>query len=282
MIRTCIYLALMLFAGTLAAAGLEVIPLKYQSAEEVIPIIRPILGNDGVVTGTGYKLIVRAPAHRVEEIRNLLAEIDRPLQQLIISVRQGQEAAIQSQRSNVAGSVGGDNGRIVFGRPDRAPGGLSVNAYNSDDFVQGQLSGRDDSYQDNISQQVRTISGQPAFISVGRSLPVPEQQVIIQGNRVITTGTTGYYDTRTGFYVTPRLNGDRVTLEIYTQRDTPRRYDIDTSAISTVVSGRLGDWIPLGGTSETSNHSGSRMYSKGNRQMSDLRDISVKVTLAPN
>ena len=283
MTRTCIYLLLMLFTGTLAAAGLQVIPLKHQSAEQVIPVIRPILGNDGVVTGTGYKLIIRAPAARVEEIRNLLAEIDSPLQQLIISVRQGRQAELKSQRSSIAGSVGGDDGRIKFGRPNSAPGGLTANIYNSDDVVQGQLSARDKTYDDNISQRVRTVSGQPAYISVGQSRPIPQQQVIYQGNRVVTNRYTDYYDTQTGFYVTPRLNGNRVTLEISAQRQQPLgRYAVDSSGVSTVISGRLGEWIPLGGTNTTSAQSGSRTYSKGNRQMSDLRDISVKITLAPN
>ena len=65
-----------MFFNALYASGMEVIQLRNQTAEELIPIIRPLLGDEGVVTGSGYKLIVRAPAHRIEEIRKLLDEID--------------------------------------------------------------------------------------------------------------------------------------------------------------------------------------------------------------
>jgi hypothetical protein len=282
MFKRLLFIALYVFSSYLGAAGLQIIPLHHQSAEELIPVIRPLLGNNDVVTGSGYKLIIRAPAERVDEIRKLLAEIDRPLQQLVISVSQDRQISRETDQRSIAGNIGSDNGRIVFGQPNRrTTGKMTIQYRNDDDLLQAQLGQRDQAMNDNISQQVRTTSGQPAYISVGLSRPVPQQQIIDQGYGTIRTYTTGYDDVSSGFYVTPRVRGDQVTLEISTQRQRPLRgYSVDSSQVSTIVRGRIGEWISLGGSNQTSNQSGSRLYDKRTSQQSDLQDISVKVTHA--
>jgi hypothetical protein len=277
-----LFLITLAFCNVLHAAGLEVIQLRNQTAEELIPVIRPLLGNEGVVTGSGYKLIIRAPAHRVQEIRELLAEIDRPIQQLLISVRQDQQSDRQRSHREIAGSVSGDDGRIVFGQPSRTSrGGMTMQYGDKDDVVRTQIGERDQSLNENISQQVRTTSGSPAYISMGVSRPVPGQQIITTPNGVIHTYSTYYDDVSTGFYVTPRVNGNRVTLEIYTQRQQPTRgYGVESSQLSTMVSGNIGEWISLGGGDQTSRQSSSGWFDQRNSQRNDLRNISVKVTLA--
>ena len=52
------FLLLLVFCNALYAAGMEVIQLHNQTAEELIPIIRPLLGDEGAITGSGYKLIM--------------------------------------------------------------------------------------------------------------------------------------------------------------------------------------------------------------------------------
>ncbi|HEY5734605.1 MAG TPA: secretin N-terminal domain-containing protein [Gammaproteobacteria bacterium] len=276
------FLLLLMFFNALYASGMEVIQLRNQTAEELIPIIRPLLGDEGVVTGSGYKLIVRAPAHRIEEIRKLLDEIDKPIQQLLISVRQDQQSDWQGNRKGISGNVGGDNGRIVFGQPTpNTRGTMTMRYRNDDDFLRAQTGERNESLNENISQQVRAMSGSPAWISVGVSRPVPGQQIRTSPDGVVRTYTTYYDDVATGFYVTPKVNGNRVTLEIYTQREQPaQRYRVESARLSTTVSGNIGEWISLGGSDETSRQSSSQWFDQRNSQQTDLRNISVKVTYA--
>jgi len=279
MMKNTLLILLMLLSNFLYAAGLQVIPLKHRSAEEVIPLVRPMIDNNAVITGSDYKLIVRATPRQIDDIKMLLKEIDRPLQQLIISVRQDRQYDGQRAQHGIAGSVGNDNSRIQFGKPAR-PGGLSAQYQNNDDVLQAHTRQRNSAFDDNISQQVRTISGQPAYISIGQSRPVPEQQTIVRGNQIVQTQSAYYHDTATGFYVTPRVHGEQVTLQISTQRQQPSGYNVASSNITTSVRGKLGKWITLGGSNESSSKSGSTRFQRRQTSSSDLSDVSVRVTIA--
>src|SRR5262245_23083714 len=110
LLRSCGMLAvLLLTAGAVwAQAVVEVIPLRYRTAQELIPIIQPLLPRDGSVSGLQGQLIIRTTPSNLEEIRRVLASIDTPPRQLVITVRQ--DADIDRSRSTVeaSGSVGGE------------------------------------------------------------------------------------------------------------------------------------------------------------------------------
>jgi len=62
--------------------------------------------------------------------------------------------------------------------------------------------------------------------------------------------TTQFRDAATGFYVLPRVAGDRVTLDISPQRETlskQPRGGVNVQSMVTTVSGRLGEWMEIGG-----------------------------------
>ena len=140
-------------------------------------------------------------SHIDVEIRNLIVQIDRPIQQLLISVRQEQQSGRTSKRQGVSGNVGGNNGRIFFGQPGR--GDMTMQYRHNDDVVRAQIGERDESLDDNISQQVRAMSGKPAYISVGVSRPLLRQQITTSPGGVIRTYSADYDHVASGFYVTP-------------------------------------------------------------------------------
>ena len=79
---------------------------------------------------------------------------------------------------------------------------------------------------DNVQvvQTVQVLEGRSAYVMVGQSRPVPDRQVVrsVVGGRVVEhtiVGGVEYRDANTGFYVTPRIAGDRVTLDISPQRE---------------------------------------------------------------
>jgi hypothetical protein len=98
------------------------------------------------------------------------------------------------------------------------------------------------------------MEGREAFVRVGQSMPARERQVqrSVVGGRVVeqVVETTQYRDAATGFYVLPRVSGDRVTLDISPQRETlakqPHR-GVNVQSMVTTVSGRLGEWMEIGG-----------------------------------
>ncbi len=53
-----------------------------------------------------------------------------------------------------------------------------------------------------------------------------------------------------GFYVTPHLHGEKVSLAIYMQHDELKNNHTSLQRLNTTVSGRLGEWITLGGITQ--------------------------------
>jgi hypothetical protein len=84
---------------------------------------------------------------------------------------------------------------------------------------------------------------------------------------------------QTGFYATPRVSGDRVTLEISSRQqhltDQTRVAPVTTGRITTTVSGRLGDWMQIGGSAGGADSRDSGLVSWGTR--SELTQYSAWV-----
>jgi hypothetical protein len=136
------------------------------------------------------------------------------------------------------------------------------------------------SRDDGVTQTVQVMEGNDAFIRVGQSAPVQSTQVIRTPRGTQITQGTDLVDADTGFYVTPRVNGDRVTLEINTARDRLRSPNTGATSIqrvNTVVSGRLGEWIEIGGSSETVDRSQNQALTRTREARSDERRVMLKV-----
>ena len=131
-----------------------------------------------------------------------------------------------------------------------------------------------------MTQTVQVLEGNDAFIRTGQSAPVSEHTGDPNSARNPDHPGHDFVDADTGFYVTPRVNGDRVTLEISTARDRLRNPNTGATSIqrvSTVVSGRLGEWIEIGGSSETVERSQSQTLTRSRDARSDERRVMLKV-----
>jgi len=149
--RAMLGVAALLFCAAGASLAqitvLEVIPLRYRMAQELIPIIQPMLAREGSVSGFQGQLVVRTTPANLEEIKRILASLDTAPRQLIISVRQ--EADVDRSRSSaeISGSVGGDHGRVTI------PGGGDTRGGNV------VLRDGDDRLRVNVQSVVTTLSG---------------------------------------------------------------------------------------------------------------------------
>src|SRR5690348_2631675 len=96
---------LLLVAATVALAQgtLEVIQLRHRTAEQVIPVLRPLVEPGGALTGQYNQLIVRSSPENLAQIRQVLDSIDRPQRRLMVSVRFDNTA--DSARSGIDGGV---------------------------------------------------------------------------------------------------------------------------------------------------------------------------------
>ena len=232
---------------------LEVIPLRYRMAQEVIPIIEPMLAREGSLSGFQGQLVVRTTPANLDEIKRILASIDTMPRQLLITVRQDADVDRSRSAAEVSGSVGGDHGRVTVPGSQDARGG-NVVLREGDDSVRLQVVEGSGSQSDRNAQSVRVMEGREAFVRIGESVPMRERQVqrSVVGGRMVeqVVETTQFRDAATGFYVLPRVSGDRVTLDISPQRETLSKQPhggVNVQSLVTTVSGRLGEWMEIGG-----------------------------------
>lgn len=269
-------------AGGAPANELEIISLKHRSADEVLPIIRPLLDAGDVANGMDYQLILRTSPRNLVQIKQLLNSLDTAPRRLRISVIQDVDRETLARMAELSGSVGiGNAGRIT------APGtgnqsGLNVHMQQGNDRLNARIDSRDVQDKNHQTQQLQVIEGGQAFVRVGQAVPVPQRQVIQRpwGTEVIDQ--TQYQEVSSGFYVRPRLRGDNVTLEINTQNDavemTRGRYpQANVQHATTTLSGHLGEWLEMAGVSQQQDTRDSTLTGRSNSQSSEQRNIFIKV-----
>ncbi len=266
--------------AAMAQGSLEVIPLRHRSAEQVIPVLRPLMDPGGVLSGQGYQLIVRTSPRNLTDIRSALAAIDTPQRRLVISVRFDASAetagrAIDAQGSLRAGGLSLDN-RQFSNEGSQAAGRSRVEVR-----VLSSRSAADE----RVDQRVQVLEGGRAFISTGESRPLSQRQVFTGPGGTMVQDTTRMQDADTGFAVVPRLSGDTVFLEINPQRETfdttrPGASDaalVRSQRVASSVSARLGEWIELGGALEAGSRDAGGILSSRDARTSESRRIWVQV-----
>ncbi|MEW7983378.1 MAG: hypothetical protein G8D28_10905 [gamma proteobacterium symbiont of Phacoides pectinatus] len=205
-----------------------------------MPLIRPFLDPGGSATGTHYLLIVRTSPENLRELRRMIERLDIAQRQLLIHVRQGGTAA----------SDGGDYGagaRIRLGEGVRIEAGAAPDGTGAR-IIRREIrtGGRHDT-----THRIKTLEGHAAFIETGGAIPLAEHTTTLRGGVAREQTTTRFHNATSGFYVTPRLRGEEVTLELrpFLNRPgvAPGTFELQSAA--TVILTRLGEWVEVGGSS---------------------------------
>jgi len=268
-IRT-VLMWLVISQAVLADYPIEVIELKSRPLEEILPVIKPLLGAGETATGMGNNLVIKAAPAQVREIKQLLLEIDRPPRRVQITVStQGDRSRASSGYSADADIRVGD-GQVSINSPGHAVSESHARVRIHDTSGQRTRTG---------GQTVQGLEGRPAFIASGSSIPVQDVERYSRYGRLHERTVTRMRDTSSGFYVVPRLSGEYVTLEIHQRDDRPgmRRGVIDTQSSGTVIRGRLGEWISLGGVNTHTRGSQGGLGQSQSTQGSVDQQIDVRV-----
>lgn len=259
------------------AQGLEIIELRHRSVDQVLPVLLPLVEPGGTLTGMNTQLFLKASPGNRAEIRRALAAIDTPARRLIIRIAHNRQAG-ESTRG------GQGSGTVTLGGTSRA--NVQANVWDTRS-VAGERS----------AQMVQTVEGGAAFIQVGRALAVPMRQAVVGPAGAIVNEGVIYRDIGSGFYATPHVNGQRVTLEISQQAEQvepgrvasgyggapgygpqgPGAPSVSTQRLKTTVSGRLGEWIELGGTGRQASGQQGGAFSVGTSDVRDNRSIWLMV-----
>jgi type II secretory pathway component GspD/PulD (secretin) len=253
------FLLLLLFAvpAVMAQGALEVITLRHRTVEQVIPVLRPLLEPGGAMSGQSNQLIVRTSPGNLAQIRAALDAIDQPARRLMISVRF--DSTQRSARTGV-----------------ETDARISNRGSSAEMRIDNSRSTRDE----QADQRIQVLEGGRAVISSGESRPLRQRQVIRGPGGAVLTDNTVIQDASTGFEVVPRLSGNQVFLEIAPQREnftSGNSGAIRSERMVSTVSGRLGEWIELGGGSGSSMRTESGISSSRDRTTVGDGRIWVKV-----
>ncbi|WP_040661989.1 secretin N-terminal domain-containing protein [Nitrococcus mobilis] len=244
-------LLLILLASSASAAQIEVIELRHQLAETLLPTLSAVADEDVVVRAAGARLIVRGSPSAIERMRELVRKLDTPMQSLQISVRRVSVAA--------AGSEGLGAGRE------------GAEVYRSRSAEDARL-----------VQTVTAMPGRAAFIDTGKIIPTTDRFVAL--NR---RGGAAYTERRRyrhwpeGFYATARLVAGRTVVDI-SVADSAGAVEgvVPSRRIVSTVSGELGAWLPIGVVQEGAAREGSGIVYSTRSTDSARQRVELRVEVA--
>lgn len=276
-----ILLNIFISGGQAQQMNLEVIPLTNRTADQLIEVIRPLLVPGGSVSGMNNQLIIKSTRANLAEIKQLLNTIDKPLRRLLITVNQGQNINTIDQSQSVSGRVSSGDVSVSNRSVTSRNQGVMISGTDSDgNRITYQTGDKETQSENNHSFSVQTLEGQPALIQSGLSVPIQNQNTVFTRNGVIVQDTVEYVDATSGFYVLPRINGNRVTLMVapnLTRVNGRISPSFVVQNVQTTVSGLIGEWIEIGGL-DTSTRGNSRgILSGSENQQADSRTILIKV-----
>ncbi len=256
-----LYLLLLFAACVQAQQEVTIIPLHHRSVEQILPALEPLVESGGSLSGMHDQLFIRTTPRNLEQLRRVLTALDVPARRLAIQVSLAR-AGDETQRGGRA------DGQLVIGNGARA----SVNAR-----FREQQTTRSSSAQ----LMVQTIEGGRAWIQVGTALPLAMRQITRGPRGVVVSESVVYRDIGQGFYARPRLHGDQVTLDISLQDDEfrsgPETGRVNVERLASSVTGRLGEWIELGGVSRQEQSRESMLLGGSGSTQGEQRALWLRV-----
>jgi type II secretory pathway component GspD/PulD (secretin) len=286
--RNCLLSSLLLILAVCGLAQaqetvLEVIDLNYRSADQIVPLLKPLLAPGGTISAIQNRVIVRTTPENLAQLRKVLTAVDTRPKRLAISVRQQTTQSASASAAQISGSTGADGARVTVpgdgGRQD-----ASVEVRNGQSVVRARASSSQSATTGSAVQTLQVLEGNEAVIRVGQSVPVRSRSVTRTPQGTQISETVEYRNADVGLRVRPRVQGNQVTLEISTRNDAvadASRPTFDVQRVDTVVSGRLGQWLEVGGIDQNRVQSDNALLNQRNAGASDERKIFLKVEELP-
>lgn len=276
-------LVALLFAlrATAAPDDIHVITLKHRPAQELVPVIRPLLGPTDAVSAIDYRLLIRASPKRLADVERVVQQLDVAQRNLTLTVRQGSQAENRDTSQGLSGEVDiGRDARITLPRGTNDDRGAVIEGQSGDARLRYQTRAERGSASDHRTQTLRVQDGKPAYIRLGQSVPHVKRIISLSGRQLAITQGVEYQNVVTGFEVLPRVQGERVQLEI-----TPRLSSLADPAsglanfqeLRTTVNVRLGEWVDLGGISGAGENVRRAIVESATAGSTEQRSVWLKV-----
>lgn len=220
---------------SLAVSAMEVrtIHLDHRTPAEVIEKIDGLLPPGTSIKPFDDRIVLRSDKATYDSLVKLLEDFDKPHTSITVAVLRTQQKLQQTHR-----------------RQDRVDNKRNGSAESSNK----RYSTRDNRERDQL-YRARGTAGEPIMINTRELIPQDDQQVVLRrdGNIAIS-GTSDYLSLQNGFHTVVKLLADNgLQAEIYPAfSEQARDKTIENTEIATTITGRVGEWIELGRTGESS------------------------------
>jgi len=196
--------------NTAPSGNQETIALRYRSAQEIISLLKPLLGGDAVLTGQDSRLVLAAPDNRRADIKAAISSFDIPLRKLQVTVR--------------------------FDDPNSADDQVVVSSRSRGN--------------EPIEQRVQVQEGQRAFFHLTQSQVPKNMAVMARGVLLVQNPQPGnaagsgieVLPRVVGNNVSMEFYAQRTMVNGVVNKNQ------QTQRIGGTVSARLGEWIEAGGS----------------------------------
>ena len=256
-----------------AETAIDVIPIFNRPASDIPALLSPMLEDTDRVIADGSNLLVKTRPERLGEIIMLINKLDTPLNNLIITVIQSRHTTAEELNATARVNLNLQrNGRL------KSSGRISGNYYQTEDKS-----------SDESTQTIRTLEGNPAHITVGKTYPIQNVQIYNSGFGYPTVSTsTEFIDATTGFAVTPRLveknpglGEQQVILDVSPWSDNLNRQgELETRNAQSTIKVNLGEWVELGASNENSHGSTNGNLATVRQTNQNKMHVLVKVDKA--
>jgi Bacterial type II/III secretion system short domain len=238
-----------------AADAVRVFPLQHRPATEVAGVLTGLLDSETRIVAQGQQLVVRGSAAEIARIETLLAALDKAPVNLTIHVRQTVRQGTADLSSAGDGVVRIEPGARRAAAP-RLPEQRRI----------GNM-------EQSVSQTLRVLDGEHAYISVGRDVPLTGDLAVWAGRNQGYARTVVYRKVSTGFQVSPVMLGDEVLLDLVPQLQFQAEGQpemIEFQNFRTRVRLPLGVWTEIGSSVSDGSELGKALlsYRSGNEEAS--------------
>lgn len=220
----------------------KVINLQYRTANQIIPLIQPLLHEGERVSGSGQTLVVKVAPQTLTQLRSVLHQLDKPPITFQITVYQGDPDWLSTQNSDTQ----------IINTPSHS--------------------------NQRQQQSVTVMNGESAFVSTGQDQPVVSsvgvgfQTGISYDRRLV----------QNGLVVEPSLQGQQVRLKVRRIRERDSRVssqEFDQQQVVTTVMVPLDKWVSLASPQGNSPVSSNTQIVRAGDQFPQNSTLYIKVNV---
>lgn len=227
--RILLYLLIFLLLPLECLAEVKIIEIKHRVADDFVKPIGALLDSDEKITAAGGHLVLIADGESLQAAVQLIAVLDTPQKNLLISIRHTKEQQ----------AVGKDLSASVRYATE------STRMTGSGAVMRGTSSR-------SLEQQISIIEGGSGRIEIGQEIPFTRQWAALTGETTGYSETIDYASIATGFWIYPvKVSTENVLVDVepFLSDATGHKQlppQINYSQMRTRLQVPVSQWYPLG------------------------------------